>query len=211
MSHILNRMFRNFCVLVSVGFWFPAVGACEGSERPAFREPTVYVGAQASSLLSEPAIDALVKNLAEPLKAVKARNVVVLDLRGPNGGLYPAGKWISDHLSVAMSAEFPKLKIIDRSQLVSSDETPGPPTEEGALFKKEIQEARKVGADVVIVGNFAAVSGQIGISLSVVKISQLEKTHETKSGVIPIPKEFWRADLAGDTTITIGRRFSACG
>jgi hypothetical protein len=86
---------------------------------------------------------------------VKAKNVVVFDLRGPNGGVYPAGKWISDLVSVAMRTEFPKLKIIDRSQLNSNDEVPGNPMDKVALFEREVKEARSVGADVAIAGNFA--------------------------------------------------------
>ena len=134
MSQFLK--FWGFCAFVGISWWTAAAGL--------HGESTAYIGTQASS--SEPAIDSLVKTLAEPLKAVKAKNVVVFDLRGPNGGVYPAGKWISDLVSVAMRTEFPKLKIIDRSQL-NSDKV--------ALFEREVKEARSVGADVAIAGNFA--------------------------------------------------------
>ena len=58
-------------------------------------------------------------------------------------------------VSVAMRTEFPKLKIIDRSQLNSNDEVPGNPMDKVALFEREVKEARSVGADVAIAGNFA--------------------------------------------------------
>jgi TonB family protein len=162
---------------------------CEGAERPLSDDPASHTVAQAPPVTAESALAALVQKLAEPLKAVKAKNVVVLDLRGPNGGLYPAGKWISDHVSVAIKTEFPKLKMIDRSRLIPSVETPGTPTENEAVFKTEVQEAQSVGADVYISGNFAEISGQIGVSLDVVKLAGLEKTHDVRSGLIPIPKE----------------------
>jgi TonB family protein len=152
------------------------------------RDLTIHTEAQGSPLDTDSAIDALLQSLAAPRKAAKAINVVVLDLRGSNGGLYPAGKWISDHVSVAMRTEFPKLRIIDRTQLTSSDETSGAPMEESAIFKKEIQEARSVGADVAVAGNFAGVSGQIGVSLAVVRLAGLERTDEMRSALIPIPK-----------------------
>jgi TonB family protein len=188
MGQILDRKFCRFCVALGIAFWLPMPGVCEKSDRPATRELTIYTEAQGAPLDTDSAIDALVQSLAAPLKAAKAKNVVVLDLRGPDGGLYAAGKWISDPVSVAMRTEFPKLKIIDRTQLTLSDETPGAPTEESALFKKEIQEARSVGANVAVAGNFAGVSGQIDVSLAVVKLAGLERTHEMRSGLIPIPK-----------------------
>lgn len=178
MSQFLK--FWGFCAFVGISCWPTATGLYGG-------ESTAYIGTRASS--SEPAIDSLVKSLAEPLKAVKAKNVVVFDLRGPNGGVYPAGKWISDHVSVAMRTEFPKLKIIDRSQLNSNDEVPGDPMDKVALFEREVKEARSVGADVAIAGNFAGVSGRIGVSLSVIGLSGLGKTHEVRTGLIPIPSE----------------------
>lgn len=189
MRQLFSRKLCGVCVMACVTLWAPVSAECEGSEGPLRHETTIYVVAQAPSVTAESALETLVQKLAQPLKAAKTKKVVVLDLRGPNGGLYPAGKWISDQVSVAIRTEFPKLKIIDRSQLIPSVEMPGTPTEESSVFKTEIQEARSVGADVFISGNFAEISGQIGISLSVVKLAELEKTHEVRSGLIPIPKE----------------------
>ena len=188
MSQIIDRRFFRICVALGITLWLPTWGDCEKSERPTARELTLYAEAQGSPLGTDSAIDALVQELAEPLKAANAKNVVVLDLRGPNGGLYPAGKWISDRVSVAMKAQFSELRIIDRTQLPSSDETPGAPMDVSAIFNKEVEEARSVGADVAVEGNFAGVSGQIGVSLAVVKLAELGKTHEMRSHLIPIPK-----------------------
>ena len=44
---------------------------------------------QDSRSTSESAMGALVKGLAEPLKKAKARNIIVLNLRGPSGQLHP--------------------------------------------------------------------------------------------------------------------------
>jgi TonB family protein len=188
MNRILERRFWRFCVALGISLWLPMLGVCENSARSATREPTDCAWAQGPPLDTDSAINGLVQNLAGPLNAAKAKNVVVLDLRGPNGGLHPAGKWLADHVSVAMTTQFPKLKILDRAQLPASDEPPDAPTDIGAIFKKETQEARSVGADVLVEGNFAGVSGQIGVSLAVVKLSELGKTHEMRSGLIPIPK-----------------------
>jgi TonB family protein len=181
--------FSGVSIVACVTLWHPVSARFEGSEGPLPHELTSYVAAQAPSVTAESALETLVQKLAQPLKTAKAKHVVVLDLRGPNGGLYPAGKWISDHVSVAMGTEFPKLRIIARSQLIPSVEMPGTPTEDSAGFKTDIQEARSVGADVFISGTFGEISGQIGISLHIVKLSELEESHEVRSGLIPIPKE----------------------
>lgn len=188
MVHILDRKFWAFCVALGIGLWCPMSGGSEKLYVPAARELPIYIGAQGSPLGTDSAIDALVQSLAGPLKVAKAKSVVVLDLRGPNGGLYPAGKWISDHISVAMRAEFPEIKIIDRTQLPPRDEKIGAPMDLSAIFSKEVEQARSVGADVAVEGNFAGVSGQIGVSLAVVGLAELGKTHETRSGLIPVPK-----------------------
>ena len=172
-----------------MALWFVQAGLCEELERTTARELRSYPGAQDSLSTTESAIAALVRSLAEPLKAVKARNVVVLNLRGPDGHMHPVGKWIADQVSVAIRNEFPKVKTIDRSQLSSNDEIAGTAMDAEAVFQRETHQARLTGADVAITGNFAAVSDQIGVSLAVIKLADLEKTHEVRARLIPISKE----------------------
>ncbi len=143
----------------------------------------------------------IVRSLAEPLKAVKARNVVVLDLRGPDGHLHPVGKWFAEQVSAAIRDEFPKIKTIDRSQLSSNDEIAGTPMDAEAVFQREIHQARLTGADVAITGDFAAVSDQIGVSLGVIKLADLGKTLYVRAGLIPISKQL--TDLTPEAIPTL--------
>jgi TonB family protein len=201
MTPTRRRRFQFLCVTLAVALWFAQAGLCEELKRTTARELRSYPGAQNSPSTTESAIAALVKSLAEPLKTVKARNVVVLDLRGPDGHLHPAGKWFADQVSAAIRNEFPKIKTIDRSQLSSNDETAGTPMDAEAVFRREIHQARLVGADVAISGNFAAVSDQIGVSLDVIKLADLGKTHNVRAALIPISKEL--TDLASEAIPTL--------
>ncbi len=119
--------------------------------------------------------------------------MIVFDLRGPKGQVHPVGKWLADQVSAAIRNQYPKIKTVDRSLLVSEGETSGAPMNEGAIFESEIQQTRSVGADVAITGNFAAVSNQIEVSLSVVSLADVGTSYGLRTGLIPISKEI--ADL----------------
>ena len=147
-----RRRFGLLCATLAIALWFARAGLCEELERSAARELRINPGAQNSRSATESAIAALVRSLAEPLKAVKARNVVVLDLRGPDGHLHPVGKWFAEQVSAAIRDEFPKIKTIDRSQVSSNDEIAGTPMDAEAVFQREIHQARLTGADVAITG-----------------------------------------------------------
>jgi TonB family protein len=201
MTLIRRQRFRSFGATLAAALWFAQVGLCEELKKTTAPETRGYPGAQNSISTPESAIGAMVKNLAEPLKAVKARRVVVLDLRGPDGHLHPVGKWFADQVSVAIRKEFPKVKTIDRAQLSSNDEIAGTPMDTEAIFQREVHQARLTGADVAITGDFAAVSDQIGVSLNVIKLADLEKTHEVRTGLIPISKEL--TDLTSEAIPTL--------
>ena len=196
-----RRRFGLLCATLAIALWFARAGLCEELERSAARELRIYPGAQNSRSATESAIAALVRSLAEPLKAVKARNVVVLDLRGPDGHLHPVGKWFAEQVSAAIRDEFPKIKTIDRSQLSSNDEIAGTPMDAEAVFQREIHQARLTGADVAITGDFAAVSDQIGVSLGVIKLADLGKTLYVRAGLIPISKQL--TDLTPEAIPTL--------
>ena len=141
------------------------------------------------------AMTELALHLAEPLKHVKATKVIVFDLRGASGQAHPAGKWLADQLSLAIEARFPRLAAVDRSQANSEDEITAVSTNSITRFSREVDQARAVGADAFITGDFGKVSeSQIGVSLTIVGLTELEKTHETRTALIPISKEF--ADLS---------------
>ncbi len=144
---------------------------------------------QTSGGTPEPAIALIANNLAEALRNAKAKSVVVFDLTTSNREQHPVGKWIADQLSLAISKQNPKITMIDRSQIARSIEKTAAPTDDDLAFKEKMDQARRLGADVAIDGNFAAVSGKIGISLDIIKMSELEKTHVIRTGVIPLSAE----------------------
>ena len=155
-------------------------------------------GASASRPLSanetESAITVIANNLNETLSKARAKNVIVFDLTTSNGSQHPVGKWIADQLSLAISGQNPKITMIDRSRIARSNEKTVAPKDEHLAFEREMDQARSLSADVAISGDFAAVAGKIGVSLNIIKLSQMEKTHAVKTGVIPLSPEI--AELA---------------
>lgn len=136
---------------------------------------------------SDSAMAELVLNLTGPLKRAHAKKLVVLDLRGSRGQEHPVGKWLSDELSAAIKKEFPKITVIDRSQLAPNGQVPQGLTSSDAIFREEITQARSVGANVFIAGDFAKISqNEVGVSVSIIPMSHLEKTHEMRTQVFPI-------------------------
>lgn len=136
------------------------------------------------------AITELASRLTVPFKHAHARKLVVLDLRGPNGQVHPVGKLLADQLSVAVREESPKIEVIDRWKLASENRVAHGSTDPDAIFAEEADQARSVGADTYVAGNFARISeNQIGVSLSVVPLRHLEKTHELRAGIVPMSKE----------------------
>jgi TonB family protein len=177
------------CISAALSSALSVVGPFQRSPEQTLIGSSVDLGNQNSSDELEQAVRALVRSLEDPLKQAKAKKIVVLDLRDLSGHLHPVGKWIADQLSSAVHSEFPKLQTIDRSRLMPTDEIPGTAMDDDAIFRREVDEARAVGADVMIDGYFASTSSQIGISLTIVRLSELWKTHDIRSGPIPIVKE----------------------
>ena len=150
---------------------------------------TIVSPAQNPPLASTSAVTELVSSLAEPFKHLKAKSVVVLDFRGADGKEGPVGKWLADQISVAIEKQFAKLHTIPRSQL-GIENSSIVSTDPDALFLMDVKQARAVGADVYVTGNFAKISeSQIGLSVTIVGLKELEKTHETRTAIIPISKD----------------------
>ena len=143
--------------------------------------------AQNAQQATDSAITELVESIAKPLN--NAKKVIVFDFRGPNEQLHPVGKWLADQVSMAIRKEFPKIEAIDRSLLSPNNAIAGTPTDADAIFAAEISQARSLGADAIIKGTFARVSDQIGVTLSIVKMADLEKTQGVRTGLVPISKE----------------------
>jgi len=148
----------------------------------------------------DPGITELVSSLTVPLKDAHTRRVVVLDLRGPNGQVHPAGKWLADQFSSALKNEIPDIEVVDRSKIASADPDADKTPDRKVVLSKEVGQALSVGADTFIAGSFARISeSQIGISLSVIELRELEKTHEMRTGIVSISKEL--TDISQGTAI----------
>jgi TonB family protein len=180
---------RTVRIMLAAGLGLTQAALCGGEKKIAARELTVYRDGQVPLSASEPAISALARSLAEPLKKAKARNVIVLDLRGSGGKPHPVGAWLADRLSAAIRKEYPKINAIDRSKLISNADISSGPMDSNAIFEMDVRQARSVGADVAIIGDFAAVSNQIGISLRVVRLPDPERVFGPMAGLIPLSKE----------------------
>jgi TonB family protein len=151
----------------------------------------IYASAQGQPKPFDTGLTDLISRLADPFKNAKARKVVVLDFTGPNGQVHPIGKWLADQVSAAIQKEFPSFQIIDRSKLNFNNQTPKPsPDLQAVMFNRDIKQARSVRANVFIIGTFAKISdAQIGVSLAIVGLAELEKTHEMRTWIVPISKE----------------------
>jgi TonB family protein len=142
--------------------------------------------AQNAQQATDSAITELVESIAKPLKKANAKKVIVFDFRGPNEQLHPAGKWLADQVSVTIRKEFPKIEAIDRSLLSPNKAIAETPTDAHAIFAAEISQARSLGADAIITGTFARVSDQIGVSLSIANMADMEKTQDVRTRLVPI-------------------------
>jgi TonB family protein len=191
-----HRPLRFVCPMVAAFLCLAQTGL-RGEPIPRTdHDSRIYGDGQTSLTSSELAITVLVRSLAEPLKKAKGRNLVVLDFSSTGGRLHPVGKWLADQVSADIRIEYPKFNTLDRSKLSSGSDIPGTQTDEKSIFLNQIHQAQSAGADVAINGTFAAVSNQIGISLSVIILADLPKTLDTRTGLIPISKEI--SDLSSE-------------
>src|SRR5580692_1303955 len=165
----------------------------------------------------DPAIASLAHRIAGPLQKANVTNVFVADLRGPQGQEHPIGKWLADQLSKSLKRDFPGLQVLDRSQEVgiAEDKDDLGNQFQPILLKRERDLARKLGAKVVVGGNFAKIQQGIGISLYAKFASDSPRLLGETNGLIPISGEIAsvssdpipllksgiaRAGIAGTTT-----------
>ena len=145
--------------------------------------------AQGAQQSTESAITELVKSIAQPLNKANAKKVIVFDFRGPNEQVHPVGKWLADQVSMSIQRNMPKIKATDRLQQTPNNGIAETTPDANVIFAAETSRARSLGADVIITGTFARVSDQIGVSLSIARMADLEKTQDVRTGLVPISKE----------------------
>jgi TonB family protein len=171
-SYASSRIYRCFCILTAISVvLLPA---------------ETYCRQEATSDASDQAIASIARSLVDPITKLKVKSILVLDLKAPDGHLHPIGTWISDRLSLALQKELSDVRVIDRAQLNPKGELPGGPVDDTEGFRRDLKAARSQKADIFITGDFAGVVGQIGISLTMAKLSQLDKPRVERTGLIPI-------------------------
>jgi TonB family protein len=182
-SHVSSRIWRCFWIAAAIGV---ALVSAESS-----------FGQEVVPNTTDQAITALARSLVEPISKVKAKSILVLDLRDPNGHSHPIGKWMSERLSLTIQKELPNVQVIDRTQLISQSAFLGDPMDDTAIFRHDVKIAHALKADVFIMGDFAGAAGQIGVSLEIVKLSQLDRPRVDRTALIPLSKEI--SDLTTDS------------
>jgi TonB family protein len=127
-------------------------------------------GTRAQTLANDQDISSLAVRLAEVLRKMEAKRVVILHLRGSRREAHPAGKWLADRLSIALQKELPAAEIVDRSQ-IKAEETVGPVEPSLSDIRVAALEVGRVaGADTIVTGTFVEVTkGALSITLNAFK------------------------------------------
>ena len=59
-----------------------------------------------------PEIALLAARIAEPISKAHAKNILVIDLRGPELQSHPLGSWLANQLAAALRRDFPMLQSL---------------------------------------------------------------------------------------------------
>lgn len=148
-----------------------------------------HAQAQSAPPQIDPAISGLAARVAEALRKVHAKKVIVAELHGPEGQAHPVGKFLADRLTESLQGDFPDLDVIDRSQQLP---IPNNQTDSGTpgVVTKEINAwARALGANFIIIGSFAKVSHGIGVSLSAMRCNGSSGLLGATTALVPISDE----------------------
>jgi len=139
----------------------------------------------------DPAIASLARRIAEPLQKEHVTKVFVADLRGPEGQEHPVGKRLADLLSASLQKDFPGLQVLDRGEAdgIAEGNEDLENQFQPVVLKQERDLARKLGANVVVGGNFAKFQQGIGISLYSKFSSDSSRLLGETNGIIPISDE----------------------
>jgi TonB family protein len=131
----------------------------------------------------------LAARVAEALRKVHAKKVIVAELQGPEGQAHPVGKFLADRLTESLQRDFPDLDVIDRSQRPPIPNNPKDSGTPGVVMKKVNEWARALGANFVITGSFAKVSHGIGASISAMRCDGSPGLLGPTTALIPISDE----------------------
>jgi TonB family protein len=119
-----------------------------------------------SSATADPAVADLASQLATRLRTARANRILVLDLRGPQNEVHPAGRWLADQLVLALQSSSTDFVLIDRAQINEPSLAAAAPQRKPNESDSFMALARSLGADAVIRGTYAKFSQHIGISLT---------------------------------------------
>jgi TonB family protein len=119
-----------------------------------------------SSATAEPAVAGLASQLATRLRTARANRILVLDPRGPQDEVHPAGKWLADQLVLALQSSSTDFVLIDRAQINEQSLAAAAPQRKPNESDSFMALARSLGADTVIRGTYAKFSQHLGISLT---------------------------------------------
>jgi TonB family protein len=110
-------------------------------------------------------IAALAERLGAQLLAANKKKPFILDLTLPDDVACPLGAWLADKLSESLAQHHPELEVIPRNRWDTAHSPEDPTRDLHQLFAQNGQRAQSLGAEVWVRGNFAAISGGIGITL----------------------------------------------
>jgi TonB family protein len=110
-------------------------------------------------------IAALTDRLATQLLAANRKKPFILNLTLPGDTPCPLGEWLADKISESLAQSHPELEVIPRSLWASAPIAPEPIHDQNQANAANERRAQSLGAEVVVLGNFAAVENGIGITL----------------------------------------------
>jgi TonB family protein len=111
------------------------------------------------------AIAALAERLGVQLLAANKKKPFILDLSLPDDQPSPLGAWLADRISESLEQAHPELEVVPRYRWTSARGPAGFAHDRNQEYLHNEQRAQSLGAEVLVQGNFAAISGGIGITL----------------------------------------------
>jgi TonB family protein len=132
------------------------------------------------------ALGQLVFQIAGPLEKEKVKRVIVADLPDPRGNSHPVGRFLAERVSAILLRDYPTLETIDASHPQKVLDNSGPRS--GKAFPDTRKWAKKLGANVVIIGSFARAPEGIDVWLTAMKTGSGQTYAQTK-GAVPISEE----------------------
>lgn len=118
-----------------------------------------------------PEVQALAKQLADRLPAKEKGNILVVDLKGPEGKWMLFGAWLADQFSAAFADLGEGVQVIDRARLAAMMDAHHLPPENAFDTKAACMMAQGLGAQTVVMGSFGAAENGMGITLDAHSVS----------------------------------------